>query len=230
MSKDDDRQLQRVLRSRRRAQRTYDRLAPVYDVVEAPFERRGRRAGRRLLDVAPGERVAEIGCGTGADLVALAKRAGPTGWCLGLDLSANMLRRTGRRLDRRGVSDRTALVQADAVQPPLASGSFDVVYLSFALELFDTDELTTVLDGCRRGLRPTGRLGVVSLALTDDPPVMTRLYLRARRRLPSLLDCRPIPTSELVRQAGFTILSRQRPSVWGLPVDVVVATPLETSG
>ncbi|MEX2548582.1 MAG: class I SAM-dependent methyltransferase [Nitriliruptoraceae bacterium] len=132
-------------------------------------------------------------------------------------------------MDRRGVSDRTALVEADAVQLPLAQRCFDAVYLSFTLELFDTDELATVLDECRRVLRPTGRLAVVSPALTDDPPVMTRPYLRARGRLPSLLDCRPIPTDELVLHAGFAILARQRPSVWGLFVDVVVATPLGTS-
>ena len=228
MSRGNGHRLQRVLRSRQQAQRSYDRLAPVYDVLAGPFERRARQTGRRLLDVARGERILEIGCGTGADLVALAATTGPTGRCVGLDLSAGMLQRTRRRVDRWGVSDRTALVQADAVRLPLAPRCFDVVYLSFTLELFDTDELAAVLHECRRVLEPTGRIGVVSLALTDDPPLMTRLYVRARRWLPWLLDCRPIRANGLVRRAGFTVLAWERASVWDLPVDVVVATPDRT--
>lgn len=225
MSGADPPRRQRVRRGRAQAQRTYDRLAPVYDVLAGASERRGRRLGRRLVDVAPGERLLEIGCGTGMDLAYLAEQVGPNGWCLGVDLSTGMLRRTSRRLGRRGLADRTALTQADAVRLPLAPRCVDVVYLSFTLELFDTDELTAVLDGCRRVLRPTGRLGVVSLALPEEPPVMTRLYLRARKRAPSLLDCRPIPTEDLVRAAGFSVLRGRRTAVWGLPVDVVVAAP-----
>lgn len=155
----------------------------------------------------------------------LAETTGPGGWCLGLDLSERMLLRSSRRLARWEVSDRVTLVQADAVRLPLAPRCFDVVYLSFTLELFDADDLAATLQECARVLRPTGRLGVVSLAMTDDPPPMTRLYLGARRWLPSLLDCRPIPTDQFLVRSGFTVLARRQPSMWGLPVDVIVARP-----
>jgi len=214
-----------VRRGRYRARRNYDRLAPLYDLLAEPFERRGRRIGRHLLDIRPGERVLEVGCGTGADLAALATATGPRGWCLGLDLSERMVRRTDQRLTRREVTERATVAQADAVQLPLAPRCFDAVYLSFTLELFDADDLIAVLQECARVLQPTGRLGVVSLAMTDDPPLMTRLYLRAHRRYPSLLDCRPIPTDQLLARSGFTVLVRRRPSMWGLPVDVIVARP-----
>lgn len=225
MSCDEGHRRPRARDGRRQVQRNYDRLAPVYDLLEAPFERRARQTGRRLLAVARGERVLEIGCGTGADLVALATTSGPTGRCVGLDLSAGMVQRTRRRLDRQGAADSAAVVQADALRLPLAPRRFDVVYLSFTLELFAIDDSAAVLHECRRVLAPTGRIGVVSLATSEDPPLMTRLYARAHRRLPALLDCRPIDAAGLLHRAGFTVLAWERLAVWGLDVDAIVATP-----
>jgi hypothetical protein len=51
-----------------------------------------------------------------------------------------------------------------------------------------------------------------------------RLYLMARRYAERWLDCRPIPARELIAAAGFEITRADRSSIWGLPVDTVVAT------
>ncbi|MFP4635278.1 MAG: class I SAM-dependent methyltransferase [Nitriliruptoraceae bacterium] len=220
-----DREPAPVRRSHRQAQRTYDRLSGAYDLLEAPFERPVRRTARRLLGATPGERILEIGCGTGEDLAAYARSVGRDGWCLGVDLAPGMLRRSAQRLTRDGLADRVSLLQADGLQLPLAERSFDAVYLSFTLELFDTPELEPLLAQCRRVLRDPGRLVVVSLAQVADPPVLARLYVAARRALPAVLDCRPIPTARWLHAAGFAIDGHLRRSVWGMPVDVVLARP-----
>jgi SAM-dependent methyltransferase len=118
-----------------------------------------------------------------------------------------------------------AVIQGDAHRLPLAAGAVDAVFMSFVLELIDTTQIPQVLDECRRVLRPGGRLAVVSLQLTQPPPVMTRLYLSARRHLPDVLDCRPIPVPGLLTGTGWHLQARQRLSVAGLPVTAVLATP-----
>ncbi len=211
-----------VRRSHADARATYDRVSRVYDWLEGPFEADARRAGLRLLDLRAGEHVLDVGYGTGHALVDLARSSGPAGFAAGVDQSAGMQRAARRRLQRAGV--RAALALADATALPYRDACFDVAFMSFVLELFDTPEIPAVLAEARRVVRPGGRLGVVALGLTDQPGLMSRLYLAGHRRLPRLLDCRPIPTNHLIRDAGYRIEAAIIRSMWGLPVNIVVAT------
>ena len=116
-------------------------------------------------------------------------------------------------------------MQADAPGLALRAGVFDAVFMSFVLELTDPPQIPPLLDECRRVLHPGGRLAVVSLQLTQPPPVMTRLYLTARRYLPAVLDCRPIPVPELLTATGWHLQALQPLSLSGLPATAAVATP-----
>src|SRR5688500_17640408 len=88
------------------SQSTYDTLAPVYDAVAAPFEWPMVRRGLALLEAKQGERVLEVGHGTGRALEVLATAVGPGGKVVGLDLSSGMARVAAARLARAGLSDR----------------------------------------------------------------------------------------------------------------------------
>jgi demethylmenaquinone methyltransferase/2-methoxy-6-polyprenyl-1,4-benzoquinol methylase len=201
---------------------TYDRVSHVYDWLEGPFEAGARRAGLRLVDLRAGEHVLDVGCGTGHALVDLARSTGPAGFAAGVDQSAGMQHAARRRLQKAGV--RAALALADATALPYREANFDAVFMSFVLELFDTPEIPTVLAETRRVLRPGGRLGVVALGVTEQPGLMSRLYLAGHRHLPRVLDCRPIPTNQLLRDAGYRIEATVSRSMWGLPIDIIVAS------
>jgi ubiquinone/menaquinone biosynthesis C-methylase UbiE len=203
----------------------YDRVAAVYDLAEDPFERRARRQALALLAIRPGERVLEIGPGTGHALVALASAGGPAGQVIGVDLSGRMLGRARQRAARAGCRDRVSLAQGDAHRLPLAAGAVDAVFMSFVLELIGTAQIPVVLAECHRVLAPGGRLGLVSLQLTQPPTTTCRLYLAARRHLPALLDCRPIPLPGLLAGCGWRVQAARQLSVAGMPVTAVVATP-----
>lgn len=207
-----------VTRSTGQARETYDRLARWYDVVEAPFERRARDLGTALLAAAPGERVLELGSGTGHTLTTVAAQVGAGGLVVGLDLSHGMTEIARRRVMRSRPDAAVAVVQADARRMPVRSHSVDAVTTSFTLELMPTDDIPATLRECRRVLRPGGRLVVVSLSLPEEPSLMTRLYIAGHRRLPRLLDCRPLPLEAVLASGGYTVTRRWRTSIAGISV------------
>jgi len=212
-----------VTRTKGEARANYDRRSRHYACLEGRFERSCRDAGVSLLAVSTGETVLEIGSGPGVSLVEFARAARRGGRVVGIDISARMVDVAAQRIANAGLAGRVDLHVGDASRLPFADDAFDAVFMSFTLELFDTPELDVVLGECRRVLRAGGRLGVVSLALTDPPGLATRIYVWFHRQLPRLIDCRPIPAPDLVQAAGFQDVHSVRRSMWTLPVDVLVA-------
>jgi demethylmenaquinone methyltransferase/2-methoxy-6-polyprenyl-1,4-benzoquinol methylase len=52
---------------------------------------------------------------------------------------------------------------------------------------------------------------------------MVRMYEWAHRTFPAYADCRPIDVSGLLKSGGFSVIESSHLSMWGLPVDVVLA-------
>jgi ubiquinone/menaquinone biosynthesis C-methylase UbiE len=204
----------------------YDRISGWYDLL-AGSEQRATRLGVNMLAVQPGERVLEVGCGSGRALAELAAAAGETGYACGVDLSLRMLAVSRSR--KQAVGSHAWHVGADAVLLPLASHSVDAAFMSFALELFDTPDIPHVLAECRRVLRPGGRLCVVALSRAQGLPAMGRLYEWGHAHLPALLDCRPILPAQSLIVAGYEIRETNSVSLFGLPVEIVLAGATPTA-
>jgi demethylmenaquinone methyltransferase/2-methoxy-6-polyprenyl-1,4-benzoquinol methylase len=214
----------RVLRTVQEASASYDRLSRWYDAISGSSERPFRLAGLELLAARPGERVLELGPGTGHALLALAQAVGEAGRVAALDVSGGMLRRAGDRLANAGLAGRVALARGDAARLPFGDASFDGLFASFFLDLVDTPEIPACLDECRRVLRPGGRVALVSMSSEGRQGAMSRLYAWAHRRAPRLVDCRPIPVERSLRRRGFTVVTADLRSMWGMPVEIVLAT------
>jgi len=97
-----------------------------------------------------GERVLEIGCGTGADLLQFAKHGAVA---TGIDVTPEHL-----KLARERVGGRAQVLYADATQIPLETGSFDYVYSHGVLHHIDRPHL--VVEEIFRLLRPGGRFNI----------------------------------------------------------------------
>jgi ubiquinone/menaquinone biosynthesis C-methylase UbiE len=201
----------------------YDRLSRWYDWVSSPWEGPFRRMGLQALDLQEGERVLELGPGTGHGLVTLARAAGSSGLVCGLDLSPGMLSVAGQRLRKQSLSANVSLVVGDAGDLPFPKDSFDALFASFVIELFDAQEIPILLAGCRAVLRPGGRLCAVSLSAGGRSWFMRQLYQQAQGRFPKLIDCQPIQLAQALEAAGFELRSQTMRSSLDLPVEIIVA-------
>jgi demethylmenaquinone methyltransferase/2-methoxy-6-polyprenyl-1,4-benzoquinol methylase len=211
-----------VKTSKAQSRAWYSRIAPLYDFTEGVFEAATRRRAIRLAGVRPGESVLEIGCGTGWALQRLGRRCQPGGIVAGLDISRSMLAITSGRL--RGFP-RWLLAEGDGAALPFADGVFDVVFMSYVLELFATEEIPAVLTEVDRVLQHgTGRLVNLSLS-RERPNLLTRVYEWGHRQMPTAVDCRPIYGRRSAKAAGFSVERTVRDSIWGLPVEIVLARP-----
>jgi len=204
-------------------QRQYDRLSGIYDLISGRSEGIPRSTGLTRLRINPGECVLEIGAGTGAALLELIRSTAPGGKVFGIDLSTGMLKRTRLRLAGSNDSRPANLCCGDACQLPFRPSSLEVIFMSFTLELFSASEIPLVLKECRRVLTPAGRIGVVSLSGAGPDTWMRRAYEWSHRRFPTWVDCRPILVKEALSEAGFQIQDSTCQTMWGLPVEIVIA-------
>jgi len=204
----------------------YDRIADAYDFIANSSERPARLAGLAALELKKGEKVLEIGFGTGNEIIDMAEQVGPTGLVAGIDISSGMLAVAQRKLAAKGLTTPIDLRVGDARQLPFADGSFDAVYSSFTLELFPAEDLPVVLAEARRVLREGGRLSTVSMAHPKQgqkPSVLERTYVWMHRHFPHIIDCRPIDLAALVTAAGYQVVKQIDMEIWSLPVAAVVA-------
>jgi ubiquinone/menaquinone biosynthesis C-methylase UbiE len=199
-------------------------MSSTYDLLAGSSETPLMQAGLDLLAVNEADSALEIGCGTGKALVELSGKVGDTGQVHGMDLSPGMLQQAHARLTKAGQQERVTLLEGDGARLPYRDASFNIVFLSFTLELFDTPEIPLVLAECMRVLQPGGRLGVVAMLRTANPGWIVRLYEWFHTHLPNYVDCRPIEAHPLIMAAGFRIENSQIRSMWGLPVEVVIAS------
>ncbi len=195
----------------------WDQLSSHYD-RQLWLEHAAVRRALRLLAPQPGERVLDVGTGTGEVLRQLARHPGYRE-VIGVDSSAAMLARIPDL--PAGFSVRVA----DARGLPFPHDLFDVVTASYVLHVLRDADLPAVAAELRRVLRPGGRLVTVTPATPTRGPLrmlaiaLDRLARRAPRRFVGLstLD----PRSELER-AGFEILAA-RWSLRGYPSICVLA-------
>jgi ubiquinone/menaquinone biosynthesis C-methylase UbiE len=150
--------------------------------VEAPHPLITRDRLRQILEPESGERVLEIGPGTGYYTLDLAEWVGPDGAVEIFDIQQEMLDHTMERARERGISNLHPTL-GDARSLPYDDDSFDAVALTTVLgEIPDPD---AALREINRVLKPGGRLIVGELF--GDPHMVTLSTLRRRAEAASLV-------------------------------------------
>lgn len=153
------------------ARETYQRLANSLDRLER-FESRAKALGFAWLAPAPGERIVELGVGTGRMTLRLLTAVGSSGRVWGVDLTPSMIARTRAAAEAAGTAGRLTLLQAGADATGLADGCADALFTSYVLDLFPEELIDGSLREVRRLLRPGGR--AVFVGMTPGRGVLAR--------------------------------------------------------
>ena len=146
----------------------------IYDATRA-YYLLGRDRLIAELDVPAGGRALEIGCGTGRNLFAAAKRYPASSLC-GLDVSTAMLQTAQSTLKRRRLASRVTLAVGDATnfdaEQLFGRPTFDRAFISYALSMIPA--WPDVVEGGIRCLAPNGRLHIVDFGDFARYPALLR--------------------------------------------------------
>ena len=216
-------EISRVHRSKDDAKGYYNSISAIYDRLGGIFVRKPAEKALSYLKTVNGEMVLEIGFGTGYCLQQIALSIGTTGRAYGIDISDGMIQVTKNKLEKAGLMDRVELYHGDASKLPFTNETFDAVFMSFTLELFDTPEIPLLLNEVRRVLKAGGRLGVTSLSRAKGNSIALRMYEWIHRTWPKYVDCRPIYLEQSLHKAGYTVESKELCSLLVLPIEIVIA-------
>jgi demethylmenaquinone methyltransferase/2-methoxy-6-polyprenyl-1,4-benzoquinol methylase len=146
----------------RRRARNYDLTANLYYLIgfrEQAFRRRAVEA----IGLRRGNTVVEVCCGTGMNFPLLRERVGAEGRIIGIDMSEDMLRQAGERVEKHGWSN-VVLMRSDAATYEFPSGVSGILS-TFALTLVPEYD-RVILRGCE-ALKPGGRWVILDLKMSS---------------------------------------------------------------
>ena len=150
--------------------------------AKSPDEIEARAAYLGLLDVAEGDRVLDVGCGSGVVTREIARRVGPSGCAVGVDPSPALLAIARDLAEVEGLGNRVELHEGSALALPFADGAFDVAIAVTALS--HTPGAEGAIPEMARVVRPGGRIGVFDLdtdmtSVTHPDRTLTRRIIAA---------------------------------------------------
>ena len=140
----------------------YDKLAKFYDLIFGPTLHPGRLQAIERMKIQPGERVLEVGVGTGINLSIYPREAAVTG----IDFSSSMLEKARERAARKNAAP-VRLLQMDAADLRFADDSFDIVYAPYLISV--VPDPVKVAQEMRRVCRPGGRIIFLNHFLSPNP-------------------------------------------------------------
>jgi phosphatidylethanolamine/phosphatidyl-N-methylethanolamine N-methyltransferase len=192
-------------------ERVYDKIAKVYDLTFGPTLHPGRLIALDRMGIKPGDKILEVGVGTGINASLYPKHCHVTG----IDFSALMLEKARERVAKKGVKN-VRLQEMDAANLTFADSSFDIVYAPYVISV--VSDPVKVVNEMRRVCRPGGKIVILNHFRSHTPvvarveraisPFTVHIGFKADLDLPGFLaqsDLKPIS----IEKVSF-------PPIWSL--------------
>jgi phosphatidylethanolamine/phosphatidyl-N-methylethanolamine N-methyltransferase len=191
--------------------RVYENLASVYDFTFGPALHPGRMDAIQRMGIKAGDRILEVGVGTGINALLYPRDCMVTG----IDLSSSMLEKATDRIARKGVRN-VRLLEMDAADLKFADGTFDIVYAPYLISV--VPDPVAVAREMHRVCRAGGRIVILNHFLSAGR-IAARLERMIAPFTPYLGFKSDLDLPAFLVQAGLEPLSIEKvniPRIWSL--------------
>lgn len=186
----------------------YARWAPVYDPIFGVITRRAIAATMAEVNALPGERVLEVGVGTGLSLPLYHRRR-----VVGIDISPDMLARARERVKKQELVHVEALTEMDAANLAYGNGDFDTAVAMFVMTV--VPEPARVMAEMMRVVKPGGHIVVVNhFSAPSGPRAAVERFLS---RFATSLGWHPeFDRAEVLDRVGLKLLNERQLFPFGI--------------
>ncbi|MFP4616487.1 MAG: class I SAM-dependent methyltransferase [Thiohalorhabdus sp.] len=189
-------------------EKAYQRLAGVYDTVFGAIFHPGRKAVLDHIDLNPGEKVLEMGVGTGLSLPLYPRDVE----IYGIDISEPMLEKAREKKVSEHLDNVKLLEVMDAEETTFEDDSFDVVVAAYVVTVVPNPK--RCVDEMRRVCKPDGELVIVNHFQSENPVVGG--LERALAPLSGALGWRPnMRQRDLVEETDLDVVEQRRVNLFG---------------
>ncbi len=186
----------------------YRRYAGIYDLLFGPIMHHGRKRIVEALAGQPGDRILEVGVGTGLSLPLYPKGVHVTG----IDVSREMLEKARQRVAQRQLSQVEDIRLMDAERMDFKDGFFDKVVAMYVVSVAPNP--TRVVEEMRRVCKPGGEILIVNHFRSQNP--VLALFERLLAPLSKLAGFRPdMALDRFIEETGLEVVSVRGANLFG---------------
>ncbi len=186
----------------------YRRYARIYDILFGPIFHPGRKVIVEALECQPGERILEVGVGTGLSLPLYPDHVRVTG----IDISTEMLEKARQRVEQDGLSQVEEVLEMDAEQMQFADASFDKVVAMYVVSV--VPDLAQLVREMRRVCKPDGEIFIANHFHSSNPVMKSVEKLLSP--LSKLAGFHPdIDLDDFIRETGLDVVEMRNVNLFG---------------
>ena len=188
--------------------KTYRLFSGSYDFVFGPIFHPGRKQAVRLANDRPGQRILEVGVGTGLSLPHFRADAE----VIGIDVSVEMLAKARRRVERRQLRQVKELLEMDAENTSFETSSFDAVLALYVASVVPNPARFAA--EMRRVCRPDGIIVIVNHFMSDNG-VMRFIERRLAPLAGKIGFHADFPLDEFIAEGGLSVREIRPSNLFG---------------
>ena len=188
------------------AAETYERIAPIYDFLDGPYEVFWKRRLRQSVFNGLSGRVLDAGVGTGCNFVAYPTNAVVTG----IDISHSMLLRARKRAARMELDIELARMDLCALDLP--DRIFDAIAATFVFACIPDDRQQPALSELRRVCHPAGEMRLLDYRLSEEPVRRAAMQMKAPWLKWAFSATYTPGTNKYIEAAGWRVIE-ERPLI-----------------
>jgi phosphatidylethanolamine/phosphatidyl-N-methylethanolamine N-methyltransferase len=189
----------------------YEKLAAVYDLTFGPTLHPGRLVALERMRVKAGDRILEVGVGTGINVPLYPRNCVVTG----IDFSASMLDKAHERVARKRLRN-VCLLEMDAANLHFADSSFDIVYAPYVISV--VPDPVKVVREMSRVCRPGGKIVILN-HFRSQSPIVSRVERAISPFTVHIGFKADLDLAGFLAQAGLKPISIEKvsfPRIWSL--------------